>query len=156
MHINILTPGKTSDKCLSILIDERVKRLQRYTKVDYRELHHGSIKSIADPKAQLEAEGLLLLQHIDAGDLVVILDERGSSLTSNALAQKIEQLQVNATRRLVCCIGGAHGFSTSVYERANLRWALSALTFTHEQARFLLAEQLYRAFTIIRHEPYHH
>lgn len=156
MHIRIVTPGKTADKALAQLITERLKRLSRYTKLDYLELHNGKIKSIADPIQQVEMEGDLMLQQIQPGDVVVLLDELGKTYSSQQLAQQIEQLMVNSTRQLVCCIGGAYGFSSGMYDRADFKWALSALTFTHEQARFMLAEQLFRAFTIIRHEPYHH
>lgn len=156
MHIRIITPGKTTDQALHQLIQERLRRLQRYTKVEYLELHQGRIKSITDPDQQVAAEGELLLQQVLPADQLILLDEKGKTFSSEALAMQLEQHMVKAVRQVVLGIGGAYGFSPAVYERADQLWALSAMTFTHEQARYLLVEQLYRAYSILRHEPYHH
>lgn len=156
MHIRIVTPGKTQINALRTLIDERLQRLQHYTKVNYLELAQGKLKSIQDPIQQVKVEGELMLTQLQPGDWLILLDERGKTLTSEQLAQQLEQKMVQSVQRVVFFIGGAYGFSPAVYDRANQQWALSAMTFTHEQARLLLAEQLYRAFTILRHEPYHH
>ena len=105
---------------------------------------------------QKKQEGQLFLKKIETSDFVVLLDERGKELTSVAFSQFIQQQMVRGTKRLVFLIGGAYGFSEEVYARGNYKIALSQMTFPHILTRLIFAEQLYRAMTIWKGEPYHH
>jgi 23S rRNA (pseudouridine1915-N3)-methyltransferase len=104
---------------------------------------------------QKEREGDLILQKLQSSDTVVLLDEHGKELRSIEFADWLQRKQ-NTTRRLVFIIGGPYGFSNAVYERANERLSLSKMTFSHQMVRLIFCEQIYRACTIIRGEPYHH
>ena len=104
---------------------------------------------------QKEREGDLILQKLQSSDTVVLLDEHGKELRSIEFADWLQRKQ-NTTRRLVFIIGGPYGFSKAVYERANERLSLSKMTFSHQMVRLIFCEQIYRACTIIRGEPYHH
>ena len=105
---------------------------------------------------QKKQEGLLFLKKIDSSDFVVLLDEHGKELSSIDLSQFMQQQMIRGTKRVVFLIGGAYGFSDEVYQRANYQIALSRMTFPHILTRLILAEQLYRAMTIWKGEPYHH
>lgn len=108
------------------------------------------------PDLQKQREGESILARISPGDCVVLMDERGREMTSREFAVFIDRKSVSLGRNLVFVIGGPYGFSDKVYERADMKMGLSRLTFTHEMARVLTAEQIYRAMTILRGEPYHH
>jgi 23S rRNA (pseudouridine1915-N3)-methyltransferase len=101
-------------------------------------------------------EGESILRNIQDGDLLVLLDVGGKEMSSEELAVKIEKWGVEGVRRVVFVVGGAYGFAKSVYERAHMKLSLSRMTFSHQMVRLIFAEQLYRAFTIIKGEPYHH
>lgn len=108
------------------------------------------------PDLQKQREGESILARISPGDCVVLMDERGREMTSREFAVFIDRKSVSLGRNLVFVIGGPYGFSDKVYGRADMKMGLSRLTFTHEMARVLTAEQIYRAMTILRGEPYHH
>jgi len=108
------------------------------------------------PEEQKRAEGIELLRYITPTDRVYLFDERGESYTSRVFATFIERAMVSGERRLVFIIGGPYGFSPEVYERADGQVSLSRMTFSHQMVRLFAIEQLYRAQTIIRGEPYHH
>lgn len=101
-------------------------------------------------------EGEALLRQIAPGDCLTLLDERGAEYRSVELAGWLQKRMLGGTRRLVLAVGGPYGFSDAMYARADARLSLSKLTFSHQIVRVLLAEQLYRAFTILNNEPYHH
>ena len=105
---------------------------------------------------QKKQEGQLFLKKIENSDFVVLLDEHGKEVTSVAFSQFIQQQMLRGTKRLVFLIGGAYGFSEDVYKRGNYKIALSQMTFPHILTRLIFAEQLYRAMTILKGEPYHH
>ncbi|HNW67250.1 MAG TPA: 23S rRNA (pseudouridine(1915)-N(3))-methyltransferase RlmH [Bacteroidales bacterium] len=105
---------------------------------------------------QKKQEGLLFLKKIDTSDFVVLLDEHGKELSSIDLSQFMQQQMIRGTKRVVFLIGGPYGFSDEVYQRANYQIALSRMTFPHILTRLIFAEQLYRAMTIWKGEPYHH
>ena len=109
-----------------------------------------------DIAKQKKREGEQILKKIEPGDYVVLLDERGKEFTSKKFAQFIQQQANNGLKALVFVIGGAYGFSEAVYARQNAQIALSQLTFPHIMTRLIFAEQIYRAFTILHNEPYHH
>ena len=104
---------------------------------------------------QKEMEGKSIMQLIKPSDYVVLLDERGSEFRSIEFAKWLQKKQM-ATKRLLFIVGGAYGFSNNIYERANEKISLSRMTFSHQMIRLFFVEQLYRAFTILRNEPYHH
>jgi 23S rRNA (pseudouridine1915-N3)-methyltransferase len=105
---------------------------------------------------QKEREGELIVQQLVAGDELILLDENGKEFSSSGFAQFLEKKMVSGIKRVVFVIGGPYGFSAQVYQRANGKVSLSKMTFSHQMVRLIFAEQLYRAFTIIKGEPYHH
>lgn len=105
---------------------------------------------------QRQAEGALILKQLQPGDTVVLLDERGKEFRSIEFAEWMERKQHTVSRRLVFVVGGPYGFSPEVYARANEQLSLSRMTFSHQMVRLFFVEQIYRAQTIIRGEPYHH
>ncbi|MBP3228857.1 MAG: 23S rRNA (pseudouridine(1915)-N(3))-methyltransferase RlmH [Bacteroidaceae bacterium] len=154
MKAILLCVGKTDDKRLAALIDEYAARLAHYVPF--------SIDIVPDVRtagraatAVREAEGQALLRRIEAGDRVVLLDEGGDEFTSRQFARFLEKRLAAGGKRLVFVVGGATGFSDEVRRRADGTLSLSRLTMTHQMVRLFFAEQLYRAFTILRGEPYH-
>ncbi len=156
MHIRLITPGKTNQAAWLQLITEQVQRVQRYHSFSYEELHSGKIRNLQSPEQIRQAEASLLLSQIQPAEWLVLLDDKGKQMTSEGLADFLQQQMLQSQRYLTFVIGGAFGFHESVYARANMQLSLSKMTFTHEMVRFIFLEQLYRAFTIIRNEPYHH
>lgn len=156
--IKILAVGKQKEKAMRQLTDEYSKRLQAFTKLEIIEvadenapqtLHEAQMKQVKDK------EGARLFTHVKDSDTLILLDLAGAMLTSEGLAQKIEHLQTYSGGNIVFAIGGSLGVSEALIQRADFRWKLSDLTFPHQLVRVLLVEQLYRAFTIINHQPYH-
>lgn len=156
--IKILAVGKQKEKAMRQLNEEYVKRLSAFSKIEIIEvpdenapqtLHKAQMKQVKDK------EGLRLLNHIKDSDTMILLDLAGEMLTSEGLAQKIDRLQTYSSGNIVFVIGGSLGVSEALIKRADFRWKLSDLTFPHQLVRVLLAEQLYRAFTILNHQPYH-
>lgn len=148
--------GKTDHKNLQILIDEFQKRLSFYVNFEIE-----IIPDIKNSKAltegqQKEKEGSLLLSKVANSDHVLLLDENGRSFTSVDFATELQKKMNSGIKTLVFVIGGPYGFSTEVYQRAQGQVALSSMTFSHQMVRLFFIEQLYRAFTILRNEPYHH
>ena len=105
---------------------------------------------------QKSSEGKLILQSLDKSDYVVLLDEHGREYTSMQFADYVQKRMSSGVRRVVFVVGGPYGFSQEVYDRANDKLSLSKMTFSHEMIRLIFTEQLYRAYTILNHEPYHH
>lgn len=130
------------------------KRVQHYLPVKYDELK--DIKTQPTIETQRKAENNLLLKHIEPTDYMVLLDEKGTEFTSVKFAEWMQQLINKNPRAIVFVIGGAYGFEEELRQRANAIISLSKFTFTHEMARLLLMEQLYRSMTILRNESYHH
>ncbi len=156
--IKLLVIGKQKEKAMRQLTDEYVKRLQAFTKIEIIEAADENAPqslSVLQMEQIKDKEGQRLLHHIKDSDYVILLDLAGVMLTSEKLSQKIDQLQTYSAGNIVFIIGGSLGVSKALIERANFRWKLSDLTFPHQLVRVLLAEQLYRAFTILHHQPYH-
>ncbi len=157
MQIQIVAVGKLKEDYLKRGVDDYLKRLSRQVKVSVQEVSEEDIntKSGAEVKAK---EALKLQKLLQPGEAryVVALDMRGAELSSEELAQKLESLMVAGKSNISFVIGGALGLDGSVLERADLRLSLSKLTFTHQVARFIILEQLYRSFKIIKGEPYHY
>jgi 23S rRNA (pseudouridine1915-N3)-methyltransferase len=155
MKISLFAVGKTSYPFVQDGCNLYYKRLIHYTK--FEEVIIEDVKKAGNlsPDQLKQEEGKKILARIEASDFVVLLDENGKSFNSNQFADWIAQKQVQSTSHLIYIIGGAYGFSPELYERANMRLQLSAMTFSHQIIRSIFAEQLYRAFTIIKGEPYH-
>jgi 23S rRNA (pseudouridine1915-N3)-methyltransferase len=154
MNLKIILTGKTTDNYISEGIDIYLKRLKHYIKLDWVELQ--ARKSNTDPQRTLADEAEMNMKLITKTDFVVLLDEGGTEFTSVHFANWMEKHITHISNDIVFIVGGAHGFHESLYARANLKLALSKMTFTHQMVRLIFAEQLYRAFTIIRNEKYHH
>lgn len=156
MKITLLLVGSTDKKYISEGIEEYQKRLIHYLPFEIRvipDLKNG--RHLSEDQIK-EKEGKAILEQVSAGDELVLLDVIGTEYTSPALAGWIEKRMIAGTRQLIFVVGGAYGFSDLVYKRADCRISLSKLTFPHQLVRVLFVEQLYRAMTIIKGEPYHH
>lgn len=147
MKLVILSVGKEKDEVSDDLIRHFEIRLLRYLPLEWLYVAHDVTK---------EKEGEKILSLLKKEDYVVLLDEKGRDIKSEALAELIENRMVDSVRRMVFIIGGAYGASTSVTDRANYIWKLSSLVFPHMLVRVIVLEQLYRALTIIKGEKYHH
>ena len=154
MTIKIISPGKTKMSFISEGIQLYLKRLQHYLPVEYVEIKE--LKTQSNVEAQRKSENDLMLKQIKPTDFVVLLDEKGKEFSSIKFADWLQQAINKNPRAIVFVIGGAYGFDATMRERANTIITLSSLTFTHEFARLIFTEQLYRAMTILRNEGYHH
>lgn len=155
MKTELIVVGRTVSKHFSTLIDDYRERIGHYMPFSITVIPElKNTKSLSEEQ-QKNSEGELILKQLQPSDTVVLLDEHGQEPRSVELAAWLEKKQVSA-RRLVFVIGGPYGFSTAVYNRANEKLSLSKLTFSHQMVRLIFVEQLYRACTIIKGEPYHH
>jgi len=156
MRITLLTVGKTDIAWVKAGLDMYVSRISHYVPFVTDEIPE--LKNVASlSREQIkEKEGALLLRHVKPSDYVVLLDEHGRKFRSLEFASWLEDRMSRAGANIIFIIGGAYGFSDEVYSRADFRISLSDMTFSHQMVRTIFAEQLYRAFTIIRGEPYHH
>ena len=156
MKITLLTVGRTDVKWVREGLELYISRLVHY--VPFILLEIPELKGVASfSQAQIKSkEGELILKAVKPSDEVILLDEHGKEFRSVDFAKKIEEKISRGSRDLVFVIGGAYGFSDEVYSRADGKISLSQMTFSHQMVRTIFAEQLYRAFTIIKGEPYHH
>ena len=156
MTIKLIAIGKTDAENLQSLIDDYLKRLSFYVKF--------SIEIIPDLKnaknlredQQKQKEGELILCNLNATDVLVLLDENGKQMDSVHFSEYLQKQMNSGIKQLVFAIGGPYGFSGEVYKKANGKLSLSKMTFSHQMIRLFFIEQLYRGFTILRNEPYHH
>jgi 23S rRNA (pseudouridine1915-N3)-methyltransferase len=155
MKITLLQLGKTHFKFVDAGFDEFTKRLKHYCKFESALFELPTKLKTTDIVQIKKNEGELLLKKIQPTDFVILLDENGKEYNSVAFAEYLQKLQLHQAH-LVFIIGGAFGFSPEVYARANAKVSLSQMTFSHQLIRLIFIEQLYRAFTIIKGEPYHH
>ena len=156
MKLQIYFVGKTTGDVYPRLIQDYVQRLTHYLPTSLEEIPDlRGTKSLSEEQ-QKEREADQILERLQPGDCLVLLDERGREMTSREFSQWMEQRLQVVARRLVLVIGGPYGFSPRIYEAAQGKVSLSRMTFTHQMVRLFLVEQLYRAFTIIRGETYHH
>jgi 23S rRNA (pseudouridine1915-N3)-methyltransferase len=156
MKITFLTVGKTEDAYLKEGIEKYVKRLKHYTKLIIIEIDELKNTKALTQDQQKAKEAELILRKITPTDHVILLDEKGVELTSQQFAAYIDRKAIGSVANLVFIVGGPYGFDASVYARANDKLSLSAMTFSHQMVRLFFTEQLYRAYTIIKGEPYHH
>lgn len=156
MKITLLVIGKTGASYLREGIAAYEKRLSHYVPFELKVLP--DVKAVKNMtfQQQKEAEGAVFLAQIAPGDCVVLLDERGKEMTSRDFSTYLDRKMITVSKNLVFIIGGPYGFSEEVYRRANEKLSLSKMTFSHEMIRMFFVEQIYRAMTILRGEPYHH
>ena len=155
MKTILLQVGKTTNKHIVACINDYVERIGHYMPFSVITIPELKNTKSLNEQQQKEREGELILNNIQPGDVVVLLDEHGQEMRSVEFARWIEKKQQTA-RRLLFVIGGPYGFSPSVYQRADEQISLSKMTFSHQMVRLVFTEQLYRGCTIIRGEPYHH
>ncbi|MDE5645386.1 MAG: 23S rRNA (pseudouridine(1915)-N(3))-methyltransferase RlmH [Muribaculaceae bacterium] len=156
MDIVLMTVGKTRIAFAAEGIKEYSRRLARYVPFVVSELPDVRSTRAMTEELQKEREGTMILDKISPADFVVLLDERGRQFSSVEFASYMEKLMGSGRKRMVFVIGGPYGFSEDVYARADAKLSLSRMTFNHEMVRMFFVEQIYRAMTILRGEPYHH
>lgn len=156
MNIKLLAIGKTDNKNLQVLMDEYSKRLGFYIKFDMEVIPDvKNVKNLSENQ-QKEKEGEQILAKIGATDQLILLDENGATFSSVGFSDYLQKKMNSGIKTLVFVIGGPYGFSDEVYAKAQGKISLSAMTFSHQMVRLFVIEQLYRGFTILKNEPYHH
>lgn len=156
MQIKLIAIGKTDNQAIQSLIDEYIKRLNFYIKFEFEIIPDlKNTKSLSEI-LQKEKEGELFLKKLSQSDDLILLDERGKSYSSMDFSEFIQKKMNSGLKQLIFVIGGPYGFSEAVYSRANGKLSISKMTFSHQMIRPFFIEQLYRGFTILRNEPYHH
>ena len=155
MNIKLIVISKTDQPYLQEGIDIYVKRLRHYTNFEIDVIPALKDQKGASPEEIKERESALLLKRLEGADRIILLDEHGKEHTSVGFSQYLQKQMNAGTRNLVFVVGGAFGFAPSVYAVAHDKISLSQMTFNHQMVRLFFVEQLYRAFTILRHEPYH-
>ena len=156
MNIKLLTIGKTDNKALQSLIDDYSKRLSFYIKFDLEIIPDiKNVKNLSESQ-QKEKEGELILAKLTSTDQLILLDEKGTTFSSVDFSDYLQKKMNSGAKNLVFVIGGPYGFSDEVYQKAQGKISLSLMTFSHQMVRLFFIEQLYRGFTILKNEPYHH
>jgi 23S rRNA (pseudouridine1915-N3)-methyltransferase len=156
MKIILLQTGKTTEKYISEGVEEFSARIRKYSGFDILTIPDLKNTRNIPASAQKVQEGKSILHSLDKDDYVIVLDEKGKAFSTREFAGLMQKIFLLSKKRIVFVIGGPWGFSEEVYERADLKMALSRLTFSHQLVRLLFAEQLYRVLTIIKGDPYHH
>ena len=156
MKIKLLAIGKTDDKNLQTLIENYQKRLKHY--INFQIDLIPEIKNIKNlsKQQQKEKEGELILKKLSPSDQLILLDEKGKEFKSLEFAVFMQKKMNSGIKQLVLVIGGPYGFSEAVYKKSQGKISLSKMTFSHQMIRLFVVEQIYRAFTILKNEPYHH
>ena len=156
MKIKLLAIGKTDNKHLIQLIEEYQKRLKHYIKFELDIIPDiKNVKNLSKTQ-QKEKEGELILNKLQNTDQLILLDDKGKHFTSIEFSQFLQKKMNSGIKQMVLVIGGPYGFSEKVYKKAQGKISLSKMTFSHQMIRLFIVEQLYRGFTILRNEPYHH
>lgn len=156
MNIKLIAIGKTDNKNLQSLLDDYQKRLSFYIKFDLEIIPDIKNAKNLSESLQKEKEGELILSKITTTDQLILLDENGKNYSSLHFSDELQKKMNSGVKTLVFVIGGPYGFSESVYAKAKGKIALSLMTFSHQMIRLFFIEQLYRGFTILKNEPYHH
>ncbi len=156
MQIRLIAIGKTDNPSIQKLTEEYLQRLGHYIRFELEIIPDlKNTKSLSIP-AQKDREGELILKKLHSSDDLILLDERGKTFSSLEYSDFLQKKMNSGLKQLIFVIGGPYGFSDAVYTRANGKISLSKMTFSHQMIRPFFAEQLYRAFTILGNEPYHH
>ena len=156
MKIKILAIGKTDDKNLLSLIQTYEQRLKHYVKFELIVIPDIKNSKNLSIKQQKEKEGELILKQIQLTDQLYLMDENGKEYGSIEFSQFLQKRMNSGIKNMVMVIGGPYGFSEKIYQKANAKISLSKMTFSHQMIRLFIVEQIYRAFTILKNEPYHH
>ncbi len=156
MNVELIVVGKTDSKEVAALVEEYKGRIGFYTRFGITIIPDVKNTRSMSEQQQKKSEGEAILKLLQPSDYVTLLDERGMQPTSEEFADWMQKRMASGCKRLVFIIGGPYGFSEEVYGRAAGKIALSKMTFSHQIVRAIFTEQLYRAFTIINNEPYHH
>ncbi|GHC52670.1 23S rRNA (pseudouridine(1915)-N(3))-methyltransferase RlmH [Ulvibacter litoralis] len=156
MKITLLAIGKTDNKELITLTETYIKRLGFYVSFDFEIIPDIKNAKNLSEMLQKQAEGDEILKRTIPSDTLILLDEKGKTHTSEGFSEFLQKKMNSGLKNLVFVIGGPYGFSEEIYKRANGKISLSQMTFSHQMVRLFFIEQLYRAFTILRNEPYHH
>ena len=156
MTIKLLVLGKTDSTQLTQLIEEYQNRLKHYIKFELEIIPDIKNTKNLSEKQQKEKEGEAILNKLNPTDLLILLDENGKQKTSLEFSEYLQKKMNSGLKQLVFVIGGPYGFSDAVYQKSQGKISLSKMTFSHQMVRLFMVEQLYRAFTILRNEPYHH
>jgi 23S rRNA (pseudouridine1915-N3)-methyltransferase len=156
MKIKLLAIGKTDDKNLSALFQTYEKRLRHYIKFEFQVIPDIKNSKNLSESEQKEKEGELILSKIQPADHLILLDEKGDEFRSVGFSKFLQKKMNSGLKQLVFVIGGPYGFSEKVYSKAKGKISFSKMTFSHQMIRLIVIEQIYRAFTILRNEPYHH
>lgn len=156
MKVELVWIGKTSESWIEEGFQLYLKRLKHYIGFEIKEISNvKNSKNLSESELKVK-EGELILSYLQPGDVLVLLDEKGKTMKSREFSSFINQQMIRSIRRLVFIIGGAYGFSDSVYDRKQYMVSLSKMTYSHQMVRVIFIEQLYRAMTILNGEPYHH
>ena len=156
MNIKLIAIGKTDNKNLNALIEEYTKRLGFYIKFDLEIIPDiKNVKNLSESEQKIK-EGQLILGKLVPTDQLILLDENGKEHTSVGFSDFLQKKMNSGLKNLVFVIGGPYGFSDAMYQRANAKISLSSMTFSHQMVRPFFMEQLYRGYTILKNEPYHH
>lgn len=156
MQVDLIVIGKTNASYLQTGIDEYIGRLKHYIPFNFTVIPDiKQAKSLSQDQLKVK-EGELILKQIEKSDLLVLLDENGKLFSSVLFSEYMQSHMLAGRKRVIFVIGGAYGFSKDVYDRANAKVSLSKMTFSHQMVRMIFVEQLYRAMTILKGEPYHH
>ena len=156
MNIKLIAIGKTDNKQLNSLIDNYINRLKFYIKFSFEVIPDIKNAKNLSESQQKEKEGKLILNQVDTSDILLLLDEKGKQYDSVDFSEVLQKHMNSGIKQLIFVIGGPYGFSPEVYDRANGKLSLSKMTFSHQMIRLFFIEQLYRGFTILKNEPYHH
>ena len=156
MNIRLIAVGRTDSTLLQQLISDYEKRLTFYVNFELQTIPDIKNNKALSEEQQKIKEGEFILKSIDNSHILILLDERGKEYSSIAFSEFLQKRMNSGIKQLVFVIGGPYGFSDEVYLRANGKISLSKLTFSHQMVRLFFVEQLYRAFTILKNEPYHH
>jgi len=156
MTIKVLTIGKTDNKHLKMLIDDYTKRLSHYIKFEFEIIPDLKKAKNLSETQQKQKEGELIVSKLNPTDVLVLLDENGKQFDSLQFSNYLQKHMNSGIKQLVFAIGGPYGFSHDVYNKAQAKISLSKMTFSHQMVRLFIIEQLYRGFTILKNEPYHH
>jgi len=156
MKIKLLAIGKTDDSALISLISRYQDRLQHYVSFDLDILPDlKQVKNMSESEQKIK-EGSLIQKQLKPGDFVCLLDERGREFNSVDFSKYLQKRMNSGLKRLVFVIGGPYGFSEEIYKIAQGKISMSQMTFSHQMIRLFVVEQIYRGFTILKNEPYHH
>lgn len=156
MKISFWSIGKSNESYIKEGVEDFTRRISKYFKIEWNIIPVPKNAGMMSEMDLKKKEGEMILQWLTKEDYLIALDERGKQLTSDGLANLIQTRANQSTKQLVFLIGGAYGIDEAVLKRADFKWSLSQLVFPHQLVRLILAEQVYRACTILKNEKYHH